>query len=116
MKIEVRPRYLTEEEVRRFFGAIDRSTAIGKRDFALFLTYLSTARRLSEIARLTWGAIEYGLITDEKGSRRGYLYHFSGKGKGGQDDVAELPLPVYEAIIDYLEATSRMPTIEQDSF
>jgi len=116
MKIEVRPRYLTEEEVKKFFGAIDRRTPIGKRDFALFLTYLSTARRLSEIGNLTWGAIEYGLITDENGSRRGYLYHFSGKGKGGQDDVAELLEPVYQAIVEYLEATSRMATIEQDSF
>src|SRR5260221_1675725 len=116
MKIEVRPRYLTEDEVRRFFGAIDRSTVIGKRDFALFLAYLSTARRLSEIANLTWGAIEYGIVTDGKGSRRGYLYHFSGKGKGGQDDVAELLEPVYQAIVDYLEVSGRMATIEPDSF
>src|SRR5260221_2097721 len=38
VKIEHRPSYLTEDEIMRFFAAIDRQTVIGKRDYALFLT------------------------------------------------------------------------------
>jgi len=56
MKIEVRPRYLTEDEVLRFFAAIPRDTLRGLRDRALFLTYFLTARRLSEIANLLTSA------------------------------------------------------------
>jgi len=114
MKVEVRPRYLTEEEVLRFFAAIPRDTLRGLRDRALFLTYFLTARRLSEIANLLWGDIEYGTISDEQGNRPGYLYHWAGKGKGGQMDAAELPEPAYEAIVLYLKASGRMTTLAAD--
>src|SRR5258708_3152365 len=59
-KIEHKPNFLTEEEVKRFFSAIPQDTVRGCRDRCIFLFYLTTARRLSEVARLTWGDIAFG--------------------------------------------------------
>jgi len=113
-RVEVRPRYLTEDEVKRFFSVIPRDTIRGLRDRCLFLFFLTTARRLSEIAHLTWGDIVYGTVTDEQGSRAGWTYRFTGKGRGGQQDSAELPEPARLALWEYLEAAARLETIEPD--
>ena len=114
MQLEHRPRYLTEDELVRFFAAIDRSTVLGMRDYAFFLTLFLTARRRAEIANLLYGDITWGVVTDEQGSRYGWLYAFSGKGKGGQRDSAELH-PAAKAAIDvYLEASGRCASIEAD--
>ncbi len=113
-KIEHKPNFLTEEEVKRFFSAIPQDTVRGCRDRCIFLFYLTTARRLSEVARLTWGDIAFGTVTDELGSGPGWTYRFTGKGRGGQPDVAELPEPARVALWEYLEASGRMETIEPD--
>src|SRR5258708_10118145 len=51
VQLEYRPYYLSEEELVRFFAAIDRETVIGLRDYAYFLTLFLTARRRAEIAK-----------------------------------------------------------------
>src|SRR5258708_28138081 len=58
MKIEVRPRYLTEDEVLRFFAAIPRDSLRGLRDGPLFLTYFLTSMPLSRISNLLGGDID----------------------------------------------------------
>src|SRR5258708_1738411 len=112
---ESRPRYLTQDEIRRFFAAIDTSTLIGKRDYALFLTLLSTARRKTEIASLMWGDLSYGTVTDERGNHPGWIYKFRGKGRETWDE-AELPEVARLAIWDYLNVSCRMATIEPDDY
>lgn len=114
MSLEYRPHYLTEEELVRFFAAIPRDTVQGLRDYAFFLTLFLTARRRKEIADLLWGDITWGVISDERGSRHGWLYAFAGKGRGGQRDSAELHPAAKAAIDAYLAAAGRMATIEAD--
>jgi integrase len=115
MQLEHRPRYLTEEELVRFFAAIPRDTVGGLRDRAFFLTLFLTARRRAEIANLLYGDITWGVVTsDEQVNHQGYLYAFSGKGKGGQRDSAELPVAAKAAIDVYLEASGRLSTIAAD--
>ncbi len=102
-------RAFSDDELDRFFDVIPTDTVKGLRDRAIFLLYFWTARRREEIARLRWGDIEQSVIIDDRGgTRRGWRYHFYGKGTGGQEDIAELPAPAKEAIDRYLIAARRM--------
>jgi len=106
-------RAFSDEELDRFFGVIPTDTVKGLRDRAIFLLYFWTARRREEIARLRWGDIEQGTIVDESGRRRhGWRYRFRGKGKRGEEDIAELPEPAKIAIDRYLAAARRLMTIQ----
>jgi integrase len=90
---------LSDEEFDRFFAVIPTDTVKGLLDRAIFLLYFCTARRREDIARLRWGDIEQGVIVDEGGRRRqGWRYRFRGKGKRGEEDIAELPEPAKIAI------------------
>lgn len=113
-KPECKYRAMSPEEVRRFFAAIDTSKPQGKRDLALFLTLLYTARRVREIAELRWGDIEYTTVVDGQIRREAFVYHFKGKGRKMQDDSQELPLPCYQAIEEWLRASGRLATIKKD--
>ena len=107
-------RGLSQDELRRFFAAIPRDTVIGKRNYALFLTYFFTARRLQEISRLTWGDISEAIIRENGKQRTIHQYRFYGKGHQRQSDAQELPEPAYKAIIDYLESSGRLASIQDD--
>ncbi len=108
-------RAFNEDELDRFFTVIPTDTVMGLRDRAIFLLYFWTARRREEIARLKWGDIERATIVDERGGRRqGWRYRFYGKGKRGQEDMAELPVPAKLAIDRYLTAARRMQSIRAD--
>ena len=102
-------RGMSPDEVTRFFAVIDRDTLIGKRDYALFLTYYLTARRLREIADLCYGDIEWAVILDGQERRGAWVYRFRGKGYKGQVDSAELSSLAKDAIDDYLNASGRLP-------
>lgn len=112
---EPRPRFLTTEETRAFFAAIDTNTLTGKLYYAFFLTLLASARRKTEIAELTWGNLAYGIVTDGQGNREGWTYRFRGKGRQTWDE-AELPEAARVAIWEYLEASGRLSTIEPDDY
>jgi integrase len=106
---------LSYEEFERFFEVIPRDTVMGLRDRAIFLMYFWSARRRSEIARLTWGDIERAVIIEANGTRRmGWIYTFRSKGHGREDDVAELPAPAMEAISRYLVAEGRQAAIKPE--
>lgn len=49
---KLQPRYLSKEEVRRFFEAIDTKTSVGVRNHSLFLLFLDTGARVSEALSL----------------------------------------------------------------
>lgn len=93
--------YLSTTEVRALLKAIRRDTVQGLRDYALFLTYVFTGRRNSEVRTLRWGDFE------QNGGR--VWYRWSGKGK--EDQRFELPPPAWAAIQAYLWAAGRMETI-----
>jgi integrase len=71
-------RALKREEARAILDAIDRSTALGKRDYALIMLLLRTGIRRSEAAALTLGdhVMEQGyhvaIIQHSKGNKRGF--------------------------------------------
>jgi integrase len=99
---------LTDDELRSFFAAIP-DTVLGLRDRALFCFYFFAARRRSEIQRLRWKDIQRSSTVSS-----GWQFHFRGKGKSYLDDSIELPTPVVEALMHYLDASGRLDTIKPD--
>lgn len=93
-------RDIEEDEVARLFSVIPRDTLDGKRDRALLLCYLSTARRRVEIVNLRWGDIKEVPFAD---GRRGHLYVYKAKGRI-ESDTAEMPETAWNAIKEYLIA------------
>ncbi|HYT34337.1 MAG TPA: tyrosine-type recombinase/integrase [Ktedonobacteraceae bacterium] len=108
-------RSMNESELAALFAAIDTSTVAGKRDYSLLLFYLISARRLSEIARLRLADLEETTIIDGNERRMAHIFHFRGKGKSREDDIAELPQIVYEAIDAYHVASERKATMTAES-
>lgn len=109
---------LSRNAAQRFFDAIkeDHRPLVVLRDSALFKAYILTGRRASEIVGLRWGDIADG---PEEGSWQ-FRYVGKGKGKGKGDDAnwrwQPLPGDVYHAIVGYLKADGRWPTIEAADF
>src|SRR5207302_2992169 len=89
---------LQREQARALLGAIDQSTALGKRDYALIMLLLRTGIRRSEAAALTLGD-----LTMEQGYHVAIIRH----GKGNKRGLAKLAVEVRQAIDQYLEATHR---------
>jgi len=89
-------RGLTAEEVRRLLDACPLSPA-GRRDRALILCFVLTARRRSEILSLTVG--------DLSRSNGAILYDYVGK--GGVRRRRELPAICFQAITEALAASGR---------
>ncbi len=111
-KPAVNYKYMQESEVRQFFSVIDRATPAGSRDYAIFLLFLTSARRSAELARLVWSDIEEA--TFEHG-RRGQVFRFTGKGRGMILDSQEIAPEAYDAIIAYLNISGRLESMESDS-
>lgn len=97
---------LTIEDVRSLLDAVDRSTPLGLRDYALILAFVLTGRRNSEIRNLRWGDLEQ---RDDR-----IWYHW--QGKGGTSGRYELPAVVYHAIAAWLTAAGRLDGIHQDDY
>jgi site-specific recombinase XerD len=85
------PRILTEEQLATFLAAFDRSTAPGRRDYAMALCQVDLGLRAGEVA---------GLCLEDLNWRSATVRIVTGKAKRAR----ELPLParVGEAIADYL--------------
>ncbi|MEO6892835.1 MAG: tyrosine-type recombinase/integrase [Ktedonobacteraceae bacterium] len=92
-------RALKREEAKVLLGAIDRSTAIGKRDYALLMLLLRTGIRRAEVVALTIGD-----LVMEQGYHVAIIRH----GKGNKRGLAKLPVEVRQTIDDYLEAAGRV--------
>jgi site-specific recombinase XerD len=98
--------YLASDEARALLQAIKRTTVQGLRDYALFLTYLATGRRNSEVRNLKWGDFQ------DSGGR--LYYRWSGKGK--EDQRFEMPLRVWQAIEAWLKAAGRLSTMQDGDY
>lgn len=98
--------YLSTREARALLQGIRQDTLQGLRDYALFLTYLFTGRRNSEVRTLQWGAFT------QAGGR--VWYGWSGKGK--KDQKNEMVPPAWLAITAYLKAAGKLDTIQESDF
>jgi len=84
------PKKLTSEEVNRVLAAPDRSTATGRRDYAILLLLAKLGLRSSEVLSLELGDIRW---------RTGEVLI---RGKGNRRDLLPLTHDVGEAIARYL--------------
>ena len=84
------PRGIAPSEVRRLLNQIDRSTAVGRRDYAILLLLARLGLRSGEVASLELEDIDW---------KGGCL---SVRGKNGRRNQLPLPKDVGDAIVDYL--------------
>jgi integrase len=91
-------RALKREEAKLLLDAIDRRTALGKRDYALIMLLLRTGIRRAEAVALTIGD-----LLMEQGYHVAIIRH----GKGNNRGLAKLPVEVRQVIDDYLAAAGR---------
>jgi site-specific recombinase XerD len=124
-------KFLSADQARAFLAAIPRSHPQGFRDYALFLGYLITGRRNTEIRTLRWGDFEvrnkvsslaklnsWNLATncnatDPDLALASVWYRWRGKGKSRSD---ECPLPFWYAINRFLQASNRFDTIKPEHY
>jgi len=100
-------RDLTRAELRALFDAIDRSTEIGKRDFAMISLMVRGGLRIIEVQRANVGDLEV---------RRGRkILRIWGKGRDERDEFIVLAEPVERALLEYL-ACREEPAAEAPLF
>lgn len=87
-----------EEQAGAFLRAIDTSNGPGKRNLALFVGYLLTGLRNSELRTLRYEDIEL---------QPGNVIIMRYQGKGKPNQTKEIFPPVYEAIMAYAEYEQR---------
>lgn len=95
------------DDVKRLIAVVkaesDKSVT-GKRDYAMLLFYLFTGKRRAEIARLTWGNVKINGTVK-----------VTYKVKGGEFVTKPVNHPAVKgALLDYLEATGRLETMQAD--
>lgn len=98
------PRTLTDEQLRALLTAFDRSTGIGRRDYAMAVCLARLALRAGEVA---------GLSVDDIDWRAGTLQIATSKARRAR--ILPLPSPVGRAIVAYLRR-GRPPTRERRIF
>lgn len=109
------PRAMDEDELARFFAAIDTTTQHGRRLHCLFYLFLLLGRRKMEIIRLRWRDVSPALLTGPDGTQRhGFVYRYIGKGDQRQVRQKELPANCYQKICDMLAGEGRLQTIKPD--
>jgi integrase len=85
------------DDLKKLFSVIDRTTVIGKRDYALFLSYVLLGRRNSEIRNLQFE--DFKMIDN--------ILYYVWSGKGKENERAICPPEVIRAVADYLKAAGR---------
>src|SRR5947209_3782676 len=84
------PKALPAEHVAQLLASCERSTAIGRRDFAVILVLSRLGLRACEVARLELGDVDW---------RAGEL---AVRGKRDRHERVPLPADVGDALVDYL--------------
>ena len=98
--------FLSAEECQALLAAVDQTSIVGKRNYAMILGYLIMGRRNSELRKLKW--------EDLTRQDQRIWYTWGGKGKSGER--FEMPAAVYEAIEAYLQAAGRLETIQPEDY
>jgi len=89
---------LLKDEVKAVLESIDRSTDEGKRQYALFALVVTAGLRTIEVSRA-----KVKDFTTEAGT---HVLKVQGKGHDSADAVVALPMPVVQAIREYLATRS----------
>lgn len=95
------PPTISPEDVQRLLDSCDRTTLIGRRDFAMMTVIARLGVRSIEIARLELEDLDW---------RTGELLI---RGKGGRHDRLSLPTDVGQALVDYLTERPGITTVRQ---
>ena len=94
----LRPKYLPWRQVEEFLGSIDRSSPLGKRDYAMALLMATLGLRARELAALRVKDIDLP-------NRQIHLP----ERKGGRADLFPLSQALINALADYLSVRSPVP-------
>jgi len=89
------PRRLSSQEIEQFLDGFDRTTATGRRDYAVARCYVDLGLRTVEVVRLQLDDVDW---------RAGTIQI---QGKGGRIDKLPLPAITGQAIVDYLRSGRR---------
>jgi len=92
--IEVRKQYLNVDQVSTLLSSIDRSTIVGKRNYAIIILMCNTGMRCVEVSRLD--------VNDIEKDKGGYRIAIQGKGHISKDRSVNIPESVMCPIHDYL--------------
>lgn len=90
---------IAPEEAMNRLQTIDRSTLLGKRDYALLAILLQTGRRLQEVTRLEWQHVQLA----GKGKQQKITLTFE-HCKGDKTMVDTLPVSISNALLEWLYA------------
>lgn len=82
--------YLNSDQVKNVLSQIDRTTANGKRDYAIISLMITTGMRVIEVFRANIEDLEQDIL------------YVQGKGHSDKDDYVVLPLEVQIALEQYL--------------
>jgi integrase/recombinase XerD len=99
------PKKFSTTELRAIFGAIDRTTANGRRDFALLLTLYATGARRDEMRTLTMDRVELR-------ERVGYVTF---TGKGAKERVVSIEGAPVDALRAWLIERDGLELIDRDA-
>ena len=92
-KLATLPRSISWDDVQRMLAAVDRRTAVGRRDYAILLLLVTYGLRAGEVARLTLDDIDW------KHDR----LHIRER-KAGNATTYPLATPVAEALLAYIRS------------
>lgn len=95
--VKLKKDHFTEQDIINILNKIDKSTIIGKRDYAIMLLAITGGLRASEIVNIN--------INDRETKQNICKLYIKGKGhNGAKDDYIKVIKPVNDAIQDYLDA------------
>lgn len=89
-----------ESDIKTILNKIDRTTEIGKRDYAIILLILTGGLRINEVRNIDIQDIQ--IIKGE------YVVYILGKGHIEKDTSIKIIKPVYDAIKDYLSVKGKV--------
>lgn len=98
--VTFRKDYLRPEQIMRLLGSINRTSIIGKRDYAIINLMIRTGMRCIEVSRAD--------IKDIYQKDGHYVIDIQGKGRYDKDRTLGITKKVITPILDYLEITSGM--------
>lgn len=99
------PRGISDDDIDRLLGSIDRSKDIGRRDYAMILMLSTYGVRGVQIRRLK--------LDDVRWSENQIVFH---PAKGGKRIIQHLSVAVGNSLIDYLRESPRQHTACREVF
>lgn len=97
---------LTRSQTKALLEAVDRTSGLGKRDYALLMVLVYTGMRRAECAGLTLGDLR-----QEQGHHVAVIRH----GKGNKRRTVKIPVPVHRAIDEWLTVPGETGSISSST-